>query len=117
MVIRLYGPDTGLLRDKAAEISKRIADVPGVADLKVAAQMLVPHIQIRLKPETAALFGLTPGQVRRADTTLVSGNKVGEFYRDRKVFDVTVWGAERVRHDLTALPEALINTPSGAQVP
>lgn len=117
VVVRLYGPDMAVLRDKAAEVGKVIADVPGVADLTVETQTLVPQIQVRLRPEATALFGLTPGQVRRAAATLIRGTKVGEFYRDQKVFDVSVWGAEGVRHDLATLREAVIDTPSTARVP
>ena len=117
MVVRLYGPDLAVLRDQAAEVGKAIADLPGVVDLKVEPQTLVPHIQMRLRREAAALFGLTPGQVRRAVTTLIRGTKVGEIFRDQKVFDVTVWGTERVRNDLASLRELVIDTPSGARVP
>ena len=36
-------------------------------------------------PERAARLGLTPGDVRRAVTTLVQGTKVGEFYEEQRV--------------------------------
>jgi Cu/Ag efflux pump CusA len=49
--------------------------------------------------------------------TLVRGLKVGEVYREQKVYDVAVWGVERVRRDLTALRELRIETPSGVRVP
>lgn len=117
VVVRLYGPDLAVLRDKAAEVGESIADVPGVVDLKVEPQVLVPQVQVRLRPDAAASFGLTPGQVHRAATTLLNGTKVGEIYRDQKVISVAVWGAERVRHDLLALRELIIDTPSGARVP
>ena len=48
---------------------------------------------MRLRPDAAPRFGLTPGDVRRAATTLVKGTKVGEVYEEQKIFDVVVWGA------------------------
>lgn len=117
VVVRLFGPDLAILRDKAAEVGTAISGVPGVTNLKVEPQVLIPQIQIRLRPEAAANFGLTPGQVRRAATTLIKGSKVGEIYREQKVLDVAVWGVERVRHDLAALRQLNIDTPSGAHVP
>ncbi|HTD68205.1 MAG TPA: efflux RND transporter permease subunit, partial [Candidatus Limnocylindria bacterium] len=65
----------------------------------------------------AANFGLTPGAVRRAATTLVKGVKVGEVYKEQKVYDVAVWGAEKVRSDLQSLREMLIEIPGGGHVP
>jgi len=117
VVVRLFGPDMAVLREKAQEINAAIADVKGVTTLKVEPQVLVPHVQVRLKPDAAAIFGVTPGHVRRAATTFIKGTKVGEIYRDQKVFDVAVWGVERVRHDVLALRELPIETPSGARVP
>ncbi len=117
VVVRIFGPDIAVLRDKAQEVNKAIADVKGVVNLKVEPQVLVPQVQVRLKSEAAATFGLTPGMVRRAATTLIKGQKVGEIYQEQKVFDVTVWGVERVRSDLQALRELVIETPGGARVP
>ncbi len=117
VVVRLYGPDMAVLRAKAQEVNKSIADVKGVVNLKVEPQILVPHIQIRMKPDAAANFGLTPGHIRRAATTFIKGTKVGEVYKDQKVFDVAVWGVERIRNDIQSLREIVIETPSGARVP
>ena len=80
IVVRLYGPDLAVLRAKAKEVEKAMAEVPGVANLKVEAQVLVPQVEVRLRPRSAARHGLTAGQVRRAVTTLVRGTKVGEVY-------------------------------------
>jgi len=117
VVVRVFGPDMAVLREKAAEVNKAIADVKGVANLKVEPQVLVPQLQVRLRPDAAAVFGLTPGAVRRAATTLVKGLKVGEVYQQQKVYDVAVWGVEKVRSDVQALRQMLIETPGGARIP
>jgi Cu/Ag efflux pump CusA len=91
--------------------------VPGVSNLKVEPQVLVPQVDIRLKANAAERFGLTSGQVRRAVTTLLRGTKVGEIYEDQMKVDVIVWGTEASRTDLTALHELRIDTPAGAQIP
>src|SRR5262249_32993045 len=61
IVVRVFGPDLDVLRAKAKEIEKVMADVPGVSNLKVEPQVLVPQIDVRLRPESAERFGLTPG--------------------------------------------------------
>ena len=65
----------------------------------------------------SAHFGLSPGQVRRATTTLVRGAKAGEVYRDQKAFDVVVWGVPELRTDINALQRLPIETPLGGYVP
>jgi Cu/Ag efflux pump CusA len=117
IVVRIFGPDLAALHEKAEEVGRAIAGVEGVADLKVQPQVLVPQVEVKLRPEAAQRLGLTPGEVRRMATTLVRGTKVGELYEDQKIFDVVVWGAPAVRKDLEALRTLGIETPSGGYVP
>jgi CzcA family heavy metal efflux pump len=116
IVVRIFGPDMDKLRDKAQEVKKAIESIEGVADLQVESQILVPQLDIRLRPDASARLGLTAGDVRRAATTLIKGLKVGELYQGQKIFDVVVWGTEKVRGDVTALHDLRIDTPTGAQV-
>ncbi len=116
IVVRLYGPDLDVLREKANEVESAISSVAGVINLKVEPQILVPQVEIRLRPEAAERFGLTPGHVRRASTTLLKGAKVGEVYEGQKKFDVVVWGEPSVRTDITAIRELPIDTSAGVQV-
>ncbi len=117
VVVRIYGPGTEVLRAKAQEVGQALKDVPGVADLQVEPQVLVPQVEVRVKQEEALRFGLTPGDIRRAATTIVKGAKVGEIYEEQKIFDVAVWGTPRTRLDLESLRAVLVDTPSGAHVP
>jgi len=117
IVVRIFGPDMDVLRAKAKEVSAVMDKVPGVTHLKVEPQVLVPQVTVRLRSDAAEQFGLTPGQVRRAATTLVQGAKVGEVYQQQRAYPVTVWGVEAVRGDVYALGEMLIDAPNGSQVP
>ena len=113
IVVRIFGADLDVLRDRAAAVGATLKEVPGVSALKVESLTLVPQITVRLRPEFAALHGLTAGKVRQAVTTLISGKKVGEVYQDQRVHDVMVWSLPAVRADYTTLRELLIETPAG----
>jgi CzcA family heavy metal efflux pump len=113
VVVRVFGPDLDSLRSHAADAAVLLKDIPGISALKVEAQALVPHVTVRLRPDHAALHGLTPGAVRTAVTTLIKGRKVGEVYADQKVHDVVVWGVPAARTDPSALADLLVDTPTG----
>lgn len=117
IVVRVYGSELGELSRTAADLGKAVGGVPGVADLQVEAQVLVPEVQVRLRPEAMQQFGLTPGHVRRTAGTLVKGARVGEIYDGQQIFDVAVWGTGEVRRDLTAVRRLRIDLPGGGQVP
>jgi CzcA family heavy metal efflux pump len=116
IVVRLFGPDLDVLRAKAKDVEAAMKGIDGVADLKVESQVLLPQIEVRLRPEAAERYGLTPGHVRRATTTLLRGTKVGEVYESQKRFDVMVWGVPACRSDLAAIQALPIDTPAGVQV-
>ncbi len=116
VVVRLYGPDQAVLRSKAKEVEAAMAKVAGVANLKVEPQVLIPQLQVRLKPEKAEQYGLTAGHIRRASSTLLKGSKVGEVFEGVKKYDVVVWGVPRLRGDITAVQDLPIDTPTGVQV-
>tara|TARA_R110002049_G_scaffold4601_5_gene32010 strand:- start:22384 stop:25482 length:3099 start_codon:yes stop_codon:yes gene_type:complete len=117
IVVRIYGDDMDTLRQHAARVRDAIEEVQGVSDLKIEQQVLVPQVDVRLKPAAAAQFGLTPGDVRRAASTLIQGKVVGEVYQKQKVFQVAVWSKPELRSDLSSIREFLIETPTGGHVP
>jgi Cu/Ag efflux pump CusA len=64
----------------------------------------------------AARYGLKPGDVRRAASTLVAGEEVGDIFRDGKTYDVVVWSTPATRASVTSISELPIDTPSGVPV-
>ena len=117
IVVRVYGPELGVLQTQAQAVRGAIAGVQGVADLAVQAQVLVPQVEVRFDPERAAALGLRPGDVRRAAATLVQGTKVGEFYEEQQLFDVVVWGTPEVRRNLDAIRALQVSVAGGGMVP
>ena len=117
VVVRIYGPDLEQLEIKADEVADRLASIDGVDDLHVQHQTLIPQIEIDFKPEAAAIFGLTPGDLRRVTEVMLTGVKVGELYDEQKVFDVVVRGAPHVGANMDALRDMPIDTPGGGAVP
>lgn len=116
IVVRLYGNDLDVLRSKAEEVKKLMAEVNGIADLKIEPLVMLPQVEIVLRPEAAERYGLTPGLIRHATTTLLRGSKVGEVYEGQKRYDVVVWGTAEMRADVAAIQELPIDTPTGMQV-
>jgi CzcA family heavy metal efflux pump len=117
IAVRIYGPELDTLQSHARQIANVMDDIEGVTNLKIEPQTLIPQIVVRLKPDAATQFGLTPGDVRAATTTLIRGSKVGEVFDNQKIFSVVVWGDEAVRRDVDTVRRLMIDTPSGAQVP
>ena len=117
IVVRISGPELSGLRSSAEQVSTALSGISGVADLKVEAQVLVPQILVRMRPEKALLYGLSENDLRVAESVFLGGLKVGEIYEGQAIQDVVVWAKSPVREDLTALQQLLVETPTGERVP
>ncbi len=116
IVIRIFGPELPVLREKAAALSTSMADIPGIAGLKVEPQTEIPQIQVQVDLAAAQRYGLKPGDVRRAAGVLMAGEEVGDLFRDGKAYDVPVWSAPEDRDSLNDFVNLKIDTPTGELV-
>lgn len=116
VVVRIYGEDLRTLDAQAAKVRRAVSGVNGIANARVLQRPVEPTIQVRVDLARADRYGIKPGDVRRAATTLLSGLVVGNLFEQQKVYDVVVWGVPKVRNSLTSVRQLLIDTPGGGQV-
>jgi CzcA family heavy metal efflux pump len=116
VVIRIFGPDIPVLREKAAEVEAVMKDIPGITELHQEQQVQIPQIRIALNHEAAAPHGLKPGDLRPTVAAFMSGIEVTDIHREGKVFDVFVWAGESIRTSVDSISEFLIDTPYGGRV-
>ena len=117
IVVRIYGPNLEVLREKATEAGSLLSEIPGVIDLQVEPQDLIPTIQVEYRRDAAGRLGLGPGRVRAAARTLLQGTKVGEIYEDEEIIDVVVQGVAQLRRDPYTLSRVRLDTPFGGTIP
>jgi CzcA family heavy metal efflux pump len=116
IVVRIFGPDLGVLRDKAEDVRAAIADIPGLVNLHKELIVEVPHIQVTVNLEEARRHGLKPGDVRRASASLMAGEEVGDIFIEGRTYDVHVWTAPEARHSIDSVRDMLIDTQTGQRV-
>jgi Cu/Ag efflux pump CusA len=113
IVVRIFGPDLEVLRDKAEEVRTALMDVPDLVNLHKELMVEVPHIQVTVKLEEAQRYGLKPGDVRRASASLMAGTEVGDIFIGGRTYDVQVWTSPESRSSVDSVREMLIDTPTG----
>src|SRR5256885_17192204 len=77
---------------------------------------LFRSIEVQVDLAAAEKYGLKPGDIRRASTTLVNGLPAGSLYQNQQIFDVVVVGRPAVHDSLASVQNLLIDTPAGDQV-
>jgi Cu/Ag efflux pump CusA len=116
LVVRVYGEDPTVLREQAARMKRMLSQVDGVSNPQVEPQIEEPTVAIEVDLALAQRYGIKPGDVRRAATTLLSGIEVGSLFKQQAIFEVVVRGTPDVRRSVTDIRGLLIDTPSGGHV-
>jgi CzcA family heavy metal efflux pump len=116
LAVRLYGQDQAVLRREAAKIEQVVSQVDGVRDPQIELPASQPTLEIEVDLERARAQGIKPGDVRRAEATLLQGIEVGSVFEDQKVFEVIVKGTPETRTGVASVRNLLIDKPDGGHV-
>jgi Cu/Ag efflux pump CusA len=116
LVVRVFGADFGTLRTQAEKVREALSSVQGVRGAQVETVPEEPTLQIEVDLAAADRYGVKPGDVRRAATTLLSGLPVGSLYEQQEIFDVVVWGQPAARRSLASVRDLFVDRPDGGRV-
>ncbi len=116
IAIKVFGPDLRELRTAAYDIQARMQAIDGIVDLQIEPQIEISQVQMRVKREQAARYGLAPGDVAELLETAFKGRVVSQVIEEDKYFSMVVWYDEDSRRDPKVIEETIIETPSGTKV-
>ncbi len=116
VVVRIFGPDTTVLREQAIKVRQALTGIEGLIDLHEELQKTIPQIQVTVDIEKAAKLGLKPGDVRRSAAIMFAGHEVSDVHRFGKVYDVMVWSKPQARNSFESVRDVLLDLPGGGSV-
>jgi Cu/Ag efflux pump CusA len=108
VVVRIFGPNREILREKAEEVRNALDGVDGLVDLRAVGQVKEPQIRVKVDLEKAGAANVKPGEVRRASATVFAGLTVGYLYEQQKIYDVLVWSAPEARNSIDNINDLLV---------
>jgi len=113
IALKVYGDDLDTLRGLAADLRVRLSKIPGITDLAVEKQVLIPQIKIHVDYEQVARYGVAPGVLLRSLQQMIEGERITQIVEGNRRFDLVVRLPESGR-GLQELQNLLIETPTGA---
>jgi CzcA family heavy metal efflux pump len=116
IVVRIFGRDLDVLTRKATEVKEALSKIEGVIDLHMSFQEKIPQVEVKVDLARAQRYGVKPGDVRRAATTLVALEEAGDIHIANRTYDVNVWSIPSARNSLDDLENLPIDTPDGGHV-
>jgi cobalt-zinc-cadmium resistance protein CzcA len=116
LAVKLFGDDLIVLKNKAAEIEKLMKDVPGAADLAVEQVTGQPVLQVKIKQDRIARYGIPARAV--LDLIESIGTKpLGEVVDGQYRFPLVVRLPDSWRESPEAVGSIQIPTAKGERIP
>lgn len=112
IAIKIYGDDTDTLRGLAEQMRQNLSGIPGLVDLTVEKQVLVPQLMVRLDHKRLAQTGLSPGEAIRVLQALTDGAHGAQLVDGNRRYELVL----RLPDDKRGpedLARTLVDTPAG----
>jgi len=113
LAIKVFGDNLDELRINAEKIRQKLETIPGLVDINVEKQVLIPQVSVKLRPDKLLQYGLSPGKAIERLALLTDGEHVVDIIDGVKRYALVMRLDEKARSP-QALRAALIDTPAGA---
>ncbi len=111
--LKIYGDDLAVLQQKAFEIEKLLAAVPGTGDLLAERIFGAPYLEVQVDREKVARYGLNINEVQDAIELAIGGRAATTTIEGRKRFDVLVRYNRDNRENIDVMKNILIPVTGG----
>lgn len=117
LAIKIFGPDLMTLREKSIELEEAIKDVPGLVDLRVEQQGLIPQVKIKVLRAEAAKFGMSPGEITKLLEAAFNGETLAQIIEETRLYDVFFQFDESSRGSMEQMENTVLKVmPDGRKV-
>jgi cobalt-zinc-cadmium resistance protein CzcA len=114
---KVFGPDMEVLQRKATEVASVLRGTRGGQDVSVEATEGLPLLQLRIRRDQIARYGVNVADVQDVIETAIGGQRVGEVIDGNRRFDMVLRYDLPYRQDAEAIRRLLVTTPNGQRIP
>jgi heavy metal efflux system protein len=116
VAVKLFGEDLEILEEKAKETARLMEKVTGAADVQAEALSGAAQLQITVKRDLIARYGLNVADVRDLIETAVGGKVATTMIDGQRRYNVVVRFPESLRNDLETISQLPIISPGGERL-
>ncbi|MGI8924933.1 MAG: efflux RND transporter permease subunit [Fimbriimonadales bacterium] len=114
---KVFGPDMAILQQKAADVAGVMREIKGGQDIIVEATAGLPVLQIRIRRDDIARYGINVGDVQDVIETAIGGTAVGQVLEGAARYDIVLRFRESYRGDPDAIRRLPVGGKNGQRVP
>lgn len=115
--IKIYGPKLDEIERIGLQIEGLLQNVPGTRSVFAERVTGGYYLDIDVRREAAARYGLTVGDVHDVIESAIGGKNIAYTIEGRERYPINVRYPRELRQDLEALKRVLVTTPAGEHLP
>ncbi|MDD5544262.1 MAG: CusA/CzcA family heavy metal efflux RND transporter [Acidobacteriia bacterium] len=117
LAVKIFGGDLATLEEKAHEVKRTIAQVPGITNISIVRELGQPSLIIAPDRSKIAQYGLNVSDINTLIETAIGGKAATQIIQGERQFDLMVRLQEPFRENMEAIKNLLIATPDGQHLP
>ncbi len=117
VAVKIFGNDLLTMRSNAEQLKAVISTVPGVVDVQIENQVMVPQLMIKLDRMAVQRYGLQVGKVADELEVFYNGKVVSQILDGQKSFDIVLRTDDSTRKNIDAIRNTQIATSDGSLIP
>ena len=117
VAVKLFGDDMDVLNEKADSISKVMATVKGVTDLRVEQTSGQPYITIDIDRRKIARYGINIADINEIIETAIGGKAATGVFEGDRSFSVFLRFPEDKRNSVETIEKIFVKASNGANIP
>lgn len=117
VAVKIFGNDLLTLRSNAEQLKSIISNVPGVVDVQIENQVMVPQLMIKLDRMAVQRYGLQVGNVADELEIFYNGKVVSQILDGQKSFDIVLRTDDSTRKNIEAIRNTQIAASDGSLIP
>lgn len=117
IIVKLFGNDSEILKQKIDEIAAVLSGIQGNTDIVTEVFAGQPYVSIKVDRNKIARHGMNVSDVLDVIDIALGGKPASKIYQGNKTFDLTLRLPGKARNSVQSLSELMINSPDGYTIP
>jgi cobalt-zinc-cadmium resistance protein CzcA len=117
IAVKIFGDDLEILSEKGKVAASIMGSVKGAQDVSVQRVEGLPQMQIMIRRDRIAKYGINVEDVNEVIETALAGKSAGVIFEGDRKFDIVVRYPDEYKRDINSVKNILVSSSSGLRIP
>ncbi len=117
LVVKIFGDDIEILKEKAREIESVLSEIEGSEDIMIESIFYQPYLTVSVDREKVARYGLNAKNVLETFELAMGEKVVTRIYEGSRFVNIAIRFPDYLRNSVNSIGEVMLKSPNGYLIP